>query len=59
MTKHLYQDLDEDKSGSIDSTELGKLFEQMEEEVTPEDIKRMIDEVDDDDSGERLDNDDN
>ena len=52
MTKHLYQDLDEDKSGSIDSTELAKLFEQMEEEVTPEDIKRMVDEVDDDGSGE-------
>eukprot|EP00945_MAST-04E_sp_MAST-4E-sp1_P005854 g5854.t1 len=51
-TKQLFQDLDADGSGSIDAHELGKLFVQMEEEVSEDEIHRMMDEVDDDESGE-------
>ena len=51
-TKQLFQDLDADGSGSIDMHELGKLFVQMEEEVSTEELEKMMDEVDDDESGE-------
>ena len=45
-TKQLFQDLDADGSGSIDMHELGKLFVQMEEEVSTEELEKMMDEVD-------------
>ena len=50
--QHLFEELDEDKSGAIDVVELGVLFDKLEEEVTQERLREIIAEVDDDDSGE-------
>ena len=49
---HLFEELDEDKSGAIDVVELGVLFDKLEEEITQERLREIIAEVDDDDSGE-------
>ena len=49
---HLFEELDEDKSGAIDVVELGVLFDKLEEEMTQEKLREIIAEVDDDDSGE-------
>jgi hypothetical protein len=50
--QHLFEELDEDRSGAIDVVELGVLFDKLEEEITQERLREIIAEVDDDDSGE-------
>ena len=48
----LFQEIDEDGSGSIDVDELGLLFDKMEEEVTHEELRGYVKKVDEDESGE-------
>eukprot|EP00756_Hemistasia_phaeocysticola_P048891 Hpha_TRINITY_DN23305_c0_g1::TRINITY_DN23305_c0_g1_i1::g.96854::m.96854/K16465/CETN1; centrin-1 len=50
--KECFDHFDTDGSGSIDSSELGEVFKAFGQEVSEEEIQRMLAEVDEDGSGE-------
>mmetsp|Transcript_14012 Transcript_14012/g.39833 ORF Transcript_14012/g.39833 Transcript_14012/m.39833 type:complete len:84 (+) Transcript_14012:66-317(+) len=49
--KEAFDHFDEDKSGSIDAEELGKVMKELDEETEPDVLEEMIRSVDKDNSG--------